>query len=111
MANVTINQFQKPNIAHADFIGTKGNLTLDHSVLSFADDDSGMPKERHDHMDGLVPTEAHQARFTLQANAMLDAIAGKPCHLATLEDARQNLMIALAAKASWRDRIIVSLDA
>ncbi len=29
-------------------------------------------------MDGLVPTEAHQARFKLQADAMLDAIEGKP---------------------------------
>jgi predicted dehydrogenase len=111
MANVTINQFQKPNISQAEFIGTKGNLTLQHSVLSFADDDSGQSKDRHDYMDGLVPTEAHQARFTIQANAMLDAIEGKPCHLATLEDARQNLMIALAAKSSWRERQIVTLDA
>jgi predicted dehydrogenase len=111
MANVTINQFQKPNISQAEFIGTKGNLTLQHSVLSFADDDSGQSKDRHDYMDGLVPTEAHQARFTIQANAMLDAIEGKPCHLATLEDARQNLMIALAAKSSWRERKIVTLDA
>ena len=110
MANVTINQFQKPNINQSSFIGTKGNLVLEHSVLSFSDDDSGSPKERHDHMHGLVPTEAHQARFTLQANAMLDALEGKPCHLATLEEARQNLMIALAAKKSWQDRIIVNLE-
>lgn len=110
MANVTINQFQKPNISEASFIGTAGNLRLEHSVLSFADDDSGEWKDRRDYMDGLVPTEAHQARFTLQANAMLDALEGKPCHLATLEDARQSLKIALAAKTSWQDRTIVSLE-
>jgi predicted dehydrogenase len=110
MANVTINQFQKPNIAEASFIGTEGNLRLEHSVLSFADDDSGTWKDRHDYMDGLVPTKAHQARFTLQANAMLDALEGRPCHLATLEDARQSLQIALAAKSSWQDRTIVSLQ-
>ncbi|PXA96223.1 hypothetical protein DMC47_18105 [Nostoc sp. 3335mG] len=109
MANVTINQFQKPNISEASFIGTTGNLQLAHSVLSFADDDSGQWKDRRDYMDGLVPTEAHQARFAIQANAMLDAIEGKPCHLATLEEARQNLQIALAAKSSWRDRVIVSI--
>ncbi|WEJ59716.1 Gfo/Idh/MocA family oxidoreductase [Devosia sp. FJ2-5-3] len=110
MANVTINQFQKPNIARTEFIGTKGNLTLNHSILSFADDDSGQDKETHDFMDGLVPTEAHQARFSIQANAMLDALEGKPCHLATLEEARLNLMVALGAKRSWTDRTIVSLD-
>ncbi len=110
MANVTINQFQKPNISQASFIGTKGNLALEHSVLSFSDDDSGTWQDRHDFMDGLVPTEAHQARFTIQANAMLDALEGKPCHLATLEEARQNLQIALAAKTSWRDRVIVSIS-
>lgn len=111
MANVTINQFQKPNISQASFIGTKGNLFLEHSVLSFADDDSGLWKERHDHMDGLAPTDAHQARFTMQADAMLDALDGKPCNLATLQEARQSLLIALAAKKSWQDRIIVPLTA
>ncbi|MBF0679839.1 MAG: Gfo/Idh/MocA family oxidoreductase [Devosia sp.] len=109
MANVTINQFQKPNVSRTEFIGTAGNLTLNHSILSFADDDSGTDKETHDYMDGLVPTEAHQARFTIQANAMLDALEGKPCHLATLEEARLNLMVALGAKRSWTDRTIVSL--
>lgn len=111
MANVTINQFQKPNINQASFIGTTGNLFLEHSVLSFADDDSGPWKNRHDYMDGLVPTDAHQARFTMQADAMLDALDGKPCNLATLQEARQSLLIALAAKKSWQDRIIVPLTA
>ena len=110
MANVTINQFQKPTINQASFIGTQGNLLLEHSVLSFAADDSGQWKDRRDYMDGLVPTEAHQARFTIQANAMLDALEGKPCHLATLGEARQNLQIALAAKESWKDRTIVSIN-
>lgn len=109
MANLTINQFQKPNISVTEFIGTEGNLKLEHSVLSFAADDSGDWKERHDFMDGLIPTEAHQARFTIQANAMLDALAGKPDTLATLEDARQSLAIALAAKRSWQEKRIIEL--
>ena len=109
MANVTINQFQKPNIATFEFIGTAGNLMIDHSALKFADDDSGIWKEDHNYMQGLVPVEAHQARFKMQANAMLDAIEGKPCWLATLDEARDNLRVALAAKQSWREKRIIGL--
>lgn len=110
MATVTINQFQKPNVARFEFIGTRGNLQLEHSTLAFADDDSGSFKESHNYMDGLMPTEAHQARFRLQADAMLDALDGKPCWLATLDEARENLRVALAAKQSWLEKRIVSLE-
>lgn len=109
MANVTINQFQKPNIAQFEFIGTAGNLVLEHSTLKFADDDSGRFSESRNYMDGLVPAEAHQARFRLQADAMLDAIDGKPCWLATLDEARDNLRVALAAKQSWTEKRIIQL--
>ena len=109
MANVAINQFQKPNVSSIEFIGTLGNLTVDHSVVKFADDDSGDWKEVRDFMEGLVPMAAHQARFTLQANAMLDAIDGKPDFLATLDEARTNLSVALAAKRSWRERRFIDL--
>lgn len=109
IGNVVINQFQKPNTAQFEFIGDAGNLMIDHSTLKFADDDSGQWKEQRNFMEGLVPTEAHQARFRLQADAMLDAIEGKPCWLATLEDARDNLRVALAAKQSWIDKRIIAL--
>ena len=109
MANVQMNQFQKRNVAQFEFIGTSGNLMVDHSTLKFADDDSGQWREQRDYMDGLVPVEAHQARFRLQANAMLDALEGKPCWLATLDEARDNLRVALAAKQSWLEKRIVSL--
>ncbi len=109
MANVTINQFQKPNVAQFEFIGDAGNLMLEHSTLKFADDDSGAWKETRNYMDGLVPVEAHQARFRFQADAMLDAIEGKPCWLATLDEARDNLRVALAAKQSWLEKRIISL--
>ncbi|MEM7445926.1 MAG: Gfo/Idh/MocA family oxidoreductase [Pseudomonadota bacterium] len=109
MAHAAINQFQKRNVASIEFIGTRGNLELDHSTLNFADDDSGDWSESRDFMNGLVPTEAHQARFTMQANAMLDAIEGKPDILATLDDARTNLMVALAAKRSWQERRFIDL--
>jgi predicted dehydrogenase len=109
MASVAINQFQKRNVSEFEFIGGRGRHMVDHSVLKFADDDSGRWREEHDYMAGLVPTEAHQARFRLQADLMLDALEGKPCHLATLAEARDNLRLALAARQAWRDKRIVAL--
>jgi len=109
MANLTINQFQKRNAATAEFIGTEGNLRLDHATLSFTNDDSGHWSESRDYMEGMVPMEAHQARFTLQARAMLDALDGAPCPLATLDEARLNLALALAAKRSWAERRFVDV--
>lgn len=110
MANITINQFQKPNTSRIELIGTDGNLLLEHTRLSFSDSDDPNPVESKDYMEGLNPVEAHQARFTMQANAMLDAVEGKPCHLATLEEANVNLKLALAAKRSWTERKIITLD-
>lgn len=110
MANLTLNQFQKPNVAVSEFIGTKGNLRLEHSTLGFADDDTGIWKDRTDFMDGLVPMEVHEARFALQAAEMLDLIEGGPCRLATLDDARLTLQVALAAKQSWLERRIIDIE-
>jgi len=110
MANLTINQFQKRNVANAEFIGTKGNLKLEHAKLSFADDDSGHWSEQRDFMEGMIPMEAHQARFALQAEAMLDALDNVADPLATLQDARINLALALAAKRSWIERRFIELE-
>jgi predicted dehydrogenase len=110
MANVTINQFQKPNTNQLEFIGTLGNLMQDHSTLTFRNSDAAEPVESHDFMDGMVPTEAHQARFAIQANCMLDALEGQECHLATLDEAYLNLRLALAAKQSWDERRIIELE-
>ncbi|MBI4048147.1 MAG: hypothetical protein HY371_15165 [Devosia nanyangense] len=60
-------------------------------------------------MAGLVPIETHQERFAMQANALLDALDGKPCELATLDEARLNLKVALAAKESWLKKRIVAI--
>jgi len=109
MANITINQFQKPNTSRFDFIGTTGNLVLEHSRLSHANSDDPNAVTSHDYMAGLDPMQAHQARFAMQANAMLDALDGAPCDLATLAEARDNLNVALAAKQSWRDKKIISV--
>ena len=110
MANIVINQFQKPNTNQQEFIGTTGNLMLDHSKLIYRNSDAATPAQTRDFMDGLAPMEAHQARFAMQANYMMDALEGEPCHLATLEDAELNLRLALSAKQSWDERRIIELD-
>ena len=110
MANITVNQFQKPNVNSYEFIGTEGNLLLDHSILKFSNDDSGNPKEIKNYMEGLDPMEVHQNNFYLQAISMLDGLEGKFCNAATLEEARLNLKVALAAKQSWNEKKIISIN-
>ena len=110
MANITVNQFQKPNVNSYEFIGTKGNLKLDHSILRFADDDSGKWKEEKDYMQGLDPMEVHQNNFLLQAEKILDGLEGKECDLATLEEAKLNLKVVFAAKQSWQEKKIISIE-
>lgn len=108
MAQIAMNQFQKPNVNTIELIGTTGNLLLDVATLKYARDDSGQWEAR-DYMAGLNPMEVHEARFALQAGWMLDAVEGKPCHLTTLEEARDNLRVALAAKESYETKRIVQL--
>ena len=110
MANITVNQFQKPNVNSYEFIGTKGNLLLNHSILNFSNDDSGSPKEITDFMKGLDPMEVHQHNFSLQASSMLDGLEGKLCEAATLQEAKLNLQVALAAKKSWDEKKIISIE-
>ena len=110
MANITVNQFQKPNVNSYEFIGTKGNLKLDHSILRFADDDSGKWKEEKNYMQGLDPMEVHQNNFLLQAERILDGLEGKECDLATLEEAKLNLKVVFAAKQSWQEKKIIPIE-
>ena len=110
MANITVNQFQKPNVNSYEFIGTKGNLKLDHSILRFADDDSGKWKEEKDYTQGLDPMEMHKNNFLLQAERILNGLEGKECDLATLEEAKLNLKVVFAAKQSWQEKKIISIE-
>ncbi len=109
LAHIAMNQFQKPNTSLVEFIGETGNLLLDHSVLKVARDDSGRWESR-DFMEGLKPTEAHESRFVFQANAMLDLLEGKPCPLATLEEAARGLRVALAVKQAGREKRTVHVE-
>lgn len=109
MANLVINQFQKRSTNTIELIGGKGNLLLDQSTLKMTDGNSGEWGKEKEYMQKLTPMEMHEARFAMQAEAMLDALEGKVCCLASLEDARENLHIALAAKQSWDEKRVISL--
>jgi len=108
MAQININQFQKPNVCTVEMIGTEGNLVLDMGKLKFASDDSGR-WEVTDCLAGMDPLAAHEARFRYQADMFLGALDGRPDHLTTLPEARENLRVALAAKRSYRLKRIIRL--
>ena len=110
MAQIDMNQFQKPNVNTFELIGPKGNLMMDLAAaeVRFCGDDSNQWQvERF--REGISPRDYHEQRFRRQLEFFLDAIAGKDCPLATLEEAQHNLCIALAAKQSYREKRIVTL--
>jgi len=111
MAQITINQFQKPNESTVEFIGTEGNLRLiDHrGQLQFADDDSGTWKTETFVSGDQTPMEIHESIFAVQANAIMDAADGKPDCLTTLEEARDNLAVCLAALRSYETKRIIQM--
>lgn len=108
MVQININQFQKPNTGWIEFVGTRGNLAIDGTVLKAGMDDSGTWGVT-DYRDGLSPGDYHEARFRRQADMFLDLLDGKDCHLTTLQEARDNLRVALAAKESYAARRIIQV--
>jgi hypothetical protein len=54
--------------------------------------------------------EMHQNNFLLQAERILDGLEGKECDLATLEEAKLNLKVVFAAKQSWQEKKIISIE-
>lgn len=108
MAQLSLNQFQKPNVQVLEVIGTEANLKLDMADLAVAVDDSGT-WEHTDYAAGVDPMTIHENRFALQANLYLDALEGKQIPLATLDEARHNLAVALAARVSYEEKRIIRL--
>lgn len=111
MAQILMNQFQKPNEAQLNFAGTKANFKVKDSkgLLLYADDDSGEWQREEFIEQGLAPMEVHEAKFSVQANAYMDALDGKPDRLTTLEEARMNLAVCLAAKQSYKEGRLIRL--
>ena len=86
------------------------NSSTVYTLEKFSDDDSGKWKEEKDYMQGLDPMEVHQNNFLLQANRILDGLEGKECDLASLDEAKLNLKVVFAAKQSWLEKKIITID-
>jgi len=113
LAQINMNQFQKPNVSEIEWIGDKANLRLvnQKGELQFAADDSGQWVCEPFETGGKSPMEIHESMFAVQAGAYLDIVEGKPSlTLATLEDARQSLRVCLAALESGRAKRTVDLE-
>jgi len=113
LAQINMNQFQKPNVSEIEWIGDKANLRLvNHKgELQFASDDSGQWVCEPFETGGMTPMEIHESMFAVQAGAYLDIVEGKPSlPLATLEDARQSLRVCLAALESGQTKRTVELE-
>ena len=109
MANIAMNQFQKPNVCNIEMVGEKGNLLFNATgEILLATDDSGR-WERLYQLAGGSPMELHEKRFAMQANTFMDIVDGKDGPLTTLTEARANLQVALAAKESWDTQRIITL--
>jgi len=108
LAQISINQFQKPNTITVEMIAALGNLMQRDDALHFANDDSGRWTTT-DFRAGLTAGEFHEQRFRRQADFVLDALAGKPDPLTTLQEAALNLRVALAAKGSARTKTMMQI--
>lgn len=112
MANVTVNQFQKPNESLFEFIGTKANLRVADAqgLLEYADDDSGKWTRETFVPEGMTFMEIHESIFARQAADFMGAVDGKPDVLCTLAEARDNLRVCLAARESYETKRIITLS-
>ena len=99
-ASLTCNQFQPPTECAISLHGGEGSLRLDYHesrVGIIRRDGSGWAWT-------AIPAEHRDAGFMRQAHAFLDAIEGKPDHLATLEEGVQSLQVNLCAWESHLSR-------
>lgn len=109
IGHILICQYQKPNTDSADWVGSLGNVRTEGTGILSRNSSHTGPWERHDLSDGFDGPALNDRRFRIQAAAFLDLLDGRPCALTTLPEAAENLHVALAAKASYRDGRILDL--
>lgn len=105
LASFALNQFQAPNETFLTIHGTGGSLRADLGrgrIGRFLYGDSDWCWE-------TLPPVERDAVFVAQANAFLDALAGCPDDLSTLEEGHQTLKVNLAALEAVRTRREVTL--
>ena len=107
LAEVFINQFQKPNVGEIEIIGTEGNLRLDasgavHTISHCADDENRwrvLEKFRYERDD----------YFVFQAKEFLATLDGKASPPTSIAEAESTLRVCIAAKKSQKQGRILSL--
>ena len=53
--------------------------------------------------------EIHESNFSRQANDFMNVVDGETGPMCTIEEARENLRVCLAAKESYRTRRIIEM--
>lgn len=94
----TLNQFQAPNEATLQFNAEKGSLVAEYHRSRWGRLALG---EKEWTWESFPPLERDDP-FIIQAGDFLDACAGRPTPMATLEEGIQAVKFNLAAFTSWR---------
>lgn len=107
LVEIFTNQFQKPNLTEIELVGSEGNLryTVDgevHRITLCRSDDN-----RWEELG--VYQFTRDDPFVFQANGFLDALDGKATLSTSIEEARETLAVALAAKEFQRKQGYVRL--
>lgn len=102
LAEIFINQFQKPNVVELEMIGTKGNLRYDmqgrlHRITLCTDDTNRW------HQLASFSYERDDF-YVQQAEDFLAAISGKGRLPTSIEEAEATLRVCLAARKSQKTR-------
>ncbi len=107
LVEVFVNQFQKPNVAEIELIGTKGNLRLvfvnGALVITHCADDSNRWEEL------CRASCGRDDPFIQQARDVLAGIDGKAPPITSVAEAAHNLRVLLAAKRSQNEKAVISL--
>jgi len=107
LAEVFINQFQKPNMGEIDIIGSEGTLRLDASgavqSISHCADDANRWRVLEEF------TYERDDYFVIQAKEFLAALDGKAQPSTSIAEAESTLRVCIAAKKSQKQGRILSL--
>jgi predicted dehydrogenase len=96
LTSYSLNQFQAPNETTIQFNTATGSVRIELHEQRWGVFRESDPNWRWHH----VPVTDRDAHFIAQANAFLDAVAGRPANLCSLESAIQTLRFNLASLAS-----------
>jgi len=106
LASYSVNQFQPPNEATYQIHCDQGSLKYETHEQRWAEWPRGADAWRYH----PAPVPERDDLFVAQANAFLDARAGQPTDLCTLDEAVQTLKVNLAGLRSFQTGQPVSIE-